>query len=632
MADLKSGTTVGGAGIWNASNLQLTPSGNFLSYRGYKVYTSNDKPSAEDIGALSLANGGTIARPVTMNSTLSVLNQVDVNSLISTNRIGVFRAGATSTIAMARVDLSPTTNPVAEAVVTQIYGSAPSASADPYAGAVLSSMITTWKPDGSGKLYIDTRQNGAVTSRIAIDGGAQQVAVDIGSFRVLGNTQLAALSATTGTFTGAVTAPSVTPGSYANFDSRYMTGIPKTVLPAGVTYFSDPSVTEKTDVYAATGNVVDGPRGNTNYSVILVNYRRSVSTGVSLVQICHMNGTSYIRTASGSPGAWSWNGGDVNGWRLMYDSANPPSSNDVRALPITGGTLTGGLVVNGATTSAGLITGQAGMVVTGNILTNTITTTGAIKSSGVLALNGHQITGQNNSTILIDYLNGDTGINASFTTAGAHGSLYLGPSNTNNIIAGAPFISNYTMTVNNDSIANTFTASGGIIRTRSAGGTNSHLYFENAGAGERALLYAGDDGILNIRTAAQRVNFLTQITSSGSISSGGNLTAGGTVYAGNGSSILAGDGNVYGSAWGGWLSSWATGRTQGISDIGSYMWALFNGPAVGWGVYVPGGNLFPASGDGNIDSNITLPGTWMACGRSVLINDAHRCTLWRRMS
>lgn len=58
MADLKAGTTIGGAGLWNASNLQMTPSGNSVAYRGFKIYTENDKPLPVEIGAL--ANSGDV--------------------------------------------------------------------------------------------------------------------------------------------------------------------------------------------------------------------------------------------------------------------------------------------------------------------------------------------------------------------------------------------------------------------------------------------------------------------------------------------------------------------------------------------------------------------------------------------
>ena len=45
MADLKSGTTIGGNTIWSQANLPLLPTGNTLTYKGFKVYTENDKPT-----------------------------------------------------------------------------------------------------------------------------------------------------------------------------------------------------------------------------------------------------------------------------------------------------------------------------------------------------------------------------------------------------------------------------------------------------------------------------------------------------------------------------------------------------------------------------------------------------------
>jgi len=64
MADLKSGTTVAGAGIWHASNLPIVNAGNTFLYRNFKVYTENDKPTPEEVGALSSSKGGTVAGDV----------------------------------------------------------------------------------------------------------------------------------------------------------------------------------------------------------------------------------------------------------------------------------------------------------------------------------------------------------------------------------------------------------------------------------------------------------------------------------------------------------------------------------------------------------------------------------------
>lgn len=58
MADLKAGSTVGGLPIWHQGTMPLVPVGNSLTYRGYTVYTTNDKPQAADNDFVSKANGG----------------------------------------------------------------------------------------------------------------------------------------------------------------------------------------------------------------------------------------------------------------------------------------------------------------------------------------------------------------------------------------------------------------------------------------------------------------------------------------------------------------------------------------------------------------------------------------------
>lgn len=59
MADLKAGSTVGGLPIWHQGTMPLVPVGNSLTYRGYTVYTTNDKPKAADNDFVSKASGGT---------------------------------------------------------------------------------------------------------------------------------------------------------------------------------------------------------------------------------------------------------------------------------------------------------------------------------------------------------------------------------------------------------------------------------------------------------------------------------------------------------------------------------------------------------------------------------------------
>lgn len=72
MADLKAGTTIGGAVVWNQGNFPLFPAGNILKFRDYNVYTTYDKPLAKDNDFVSKAEGGTYLNRVTFNTGISL--------------------------------------------------------------------------------------------------------------------------------------------------------------------------------------------------------------------------------------------------------------------------------------------------------------------------------------------------------------------------------------------------------------------------------------------------------------------------------------------------------------------------------------------------------------------------------
>lgn len=140
---------------------------------------------------------------------------------------------------------------------------------------------------------------------------------------------------------GAITANTVTPTNWANHDERYMTGIPRGM---SGTSFGAAVVTEKNDVLSVGGNITDGPYGNTTYYGQVVNYRRTLNSGVSLVQT-YFGNEMWFRLGTGSPGAWSWNQGDANGWRRVYDTVTPPTPAEVGAVNRGGDSMTGGLLM-----------------------------------------------------------------------------------------------------------------------------------------------------------------------------------------------------------------------------------------------------------------------------------------------
>lgn len=102
------------------------------------------------------------------------------------------------------------------------------------------------------------------------------------------------------------------------------------------TRLDDASVTSKTQFISVTGNVEDGPQGNTSYAALLLNIRRAFNAGTSLVQLMFSGGVFYIRTASGGEGAFSWGATalNANGWRKIYDEYNTPTPQEVGALPL----------------------------------------------------------------------------------------------------------------------------------------------------------------------------------------------------------------------------------------------------------------------------------------------------------
>lgn len=72
MADLKHGSTVGGSPIWTQGNLTIQPAGDQLFYKGHKIYTAFDRPSATDFDAVSASQGGTFLKQVHFEEGLSV--------------------------------------------------------------------------------------------------------------------------------------------------------------------------------------------------------------------------------------------------------------------------------------------------------------------------------------------------------------------------------------------------------------------------------------------------------------------------------------------------------------------------------------------------------------------------------
>lgn len=319
MADLKMGTTVAGSTIWSQSNLPLLPSGNRLTFKGWKVYTETDKPTAEDIGSLSLANGGTVAKNTTFGQSITVADNVTATEVYLSSGETIARSGNSAFINFKRTDLTNT--PVQETTVQSINA---------YDGnsQLMSAYTVSKLTSGGNKIYLRGYKDGIQNTLLTIDTQSQQVSVEQGTFRVVGATTLSSLNATSATISGDVSAQKITPTDWSNIDQRYMTGYMK-----NFTGSSFGSVVDKNDVYTINGTLLsDGPKGNATYVGILVNYRSTRNTGVSLIQkYFDSDGVTYIRKGVGSTSAYVWIGGDANGWSKIYDTSNKPTLVELNA-------------------------------------------------------------------------------------------------------------------------------------------------------------------------------------------------------------------------------------------------------------------------------------------------------------
>ena len=502
MADLKLGTTLGGAGIWSASNLPLLPSGNRLTYKGWRVYTENDRPTAEDINALSTINGGTVAKNTTFNQSVTVGINLTANTLYSKSYVDITTGGAAPGILFKRSDVTGT--PSTEQGIMQITGVNAS-------GVTLATLNINARADGGNRIYLNAYKNGVSNTSFVVDSANQLVSVEQGSFRVAGSSTFAAVSATTLNVSGAITANTVTPTDWTNHDNRYITGIPRSMQGNS---FGAAVVTEKNDVLSVGGNVIDGPYGNTTYSGQVSTYRRTLNSGVSLVQTYYDTNSSWIRSGSGSPGAWSWSAGDANGWRRIYDTATPPTPAEVGAVNKAGDTMSGVLTL--APISQPLKTQGGGVFAyDGNVYINKVGFSGWIDDL-FFKNTGGVVTG----TIDQDWLNQNVYCTSALSHTATGSKNYLrrfrggnGDQIWHETVQGGT----YRLATGDTDSANLLTieSSGNMFLNGSQGGSsnlfldadsNSVVWYRMLNGAEKAVTFASNDGVYHIRTNNVRSN------------------------------------------------------------------------------------------------------------------------------
>lgn len=101
MADLKTGTTIGGTLVWTQGNFPLYPTGDTLLYKNFMIYSENNKPQAVDNDFVSKKNGGVYGGFVTFQQGLKI------HDPSTGNKIGEFVPGNgdNATQAICNIDI-----------------------------------------------------------------------------------------------------------------------------------------------------------------------------------------------------------------------------------------------------------------------------------------------------------------------------------------------------------------------------------------------------------------------------------------------------------------------------------------------------------------------------------------------
>lgn len=182
MADLKAGTTVGGNTIWSQANLPLLPSGNTITYKGFKVYTENDKPTKAEIGLGNVTNDAQVKKAG--DDMTGSLNITGANSQLTVPyRLLMVRAAQGDPyVLFARPENNPVTDGYPSNTLRVMTITARTATtADPVSGAQLVNVLGDQTAQGNGALTLQafaapnttTGASGQRTAEIYLNGNGQ---------------------------------------------------------------------------------------------------------------------------------------------------------------------------------------------------------------------------------------------------------------------------------------------------------------------------------------------------------------------------------------------------------------------------------------------------------------------------
>ena len=524
MADLKAGTTIGGAGLWNASNLQFTPSGNSVAYRGFKVYTENDKPLPLEIGAL--ANSG----DVEFTGTMTMSKDISSAALrITGKNAGVELGNVSGTAGTPYIDFHTS-------------GANTDYDLRLIARANMMELVTL----GTAKFKLNMPDMNIIQFN-------QTGTTDIKGFG--GDTFIRDYANGNVTISALRTSAGVSGDLYLGFNNTNSTQYTRSVRlespmtwKGGTTLVTDAgklsnaafetavyTQTEADSKFALKGG--DTITGNLTVSGAITGGSLSI-TGTSVI-----GGVATFNNRIQANGTNGIMIGDVDsGFKGPADGIIQLVSNNANFITFDGRNVAGAgtMKVSGlqwaATNGKGYVDqwAQSGVV---NVDFGTSATGYFNAFKAVHARSGQGYTTQIGLGIVRD---GDN-------TWGKL-SLFVGSNEAANGVKAAA-----TLDVNGQFTSNSINSTGVINAIQSVlvnapgAGDNVHLYLRNSDGATRAIVYAQPNNNLIFSTATG---------GNASLQGNGTFTTSGRLLAGGGTASLETDGNINGAAWGGYLSAW----------------------------------------------------------------------------
>lgn len=182
MADLKAGTTVGGNTIWSQANLPLLPSGNTITYKGFKIYTENDKPTKAEIGLGNVTNDAQVKKAGDDMTGSLTLTGPDSQLTVPYRLLMKRAANGDPYVLFVRPDNNPVTSGYPTSTLRVMTITARTATtADPVSGAQLVNVLGDQTAQGNGALTLQafaapntsTGASGQRTAEIYLNGNGQ---------------------------------------------------------------------------------------------------------------------------------------------------------------------------------------------------------------------------------------------------------------------------------------------------------------------------------------------------------------------------------------------------------------------------------------------------------------------------